>query len=1111
MKRKFTLLIAAFALLTMIVQPGKAWGQSEVTWTASEQGYENAGAVTDFTIDDHITGVFDIGSGTNAPKYYNTGTGVRTYGGNTITINASRATMTRIEFTYTQKSKAVTADDGEFDDSNPGVWTGINGTSVTFSVETGSGHNRVSSIKVTYVPAGGGDTPSISASNVNIAYDATSGEIEYTINNPAQDGNLTADLAQCTWIQNADVDDDKVTIYCDSNQNASARTDVVTLVYTYNTTETVTKNVSVTQAGNPDVYMTISEVRAQGTGSVVTKGIVTSCAGTTGYIQDNDAAICVYGTSSLTVGDEIIVSGTLSTYNGLLEITSPQVSVLSSGNTVNPELMTVAEAAASTNQGWYIRIENALVTAINDKNVTIHEDESSIVVRFNNANDISFAVNDIINLDGNIGYYNGNQIANPQNVEVQHVFIPTIIFEQDVFNLGAEQILVQQIPFNFENFEVENYESFAIQFYDVTGALAEKPEWITGAGVTGTNDTGYKVTLTVISANQGDARSTYFKVYAMVDNEAVYSNIVTINQAEYVAPTYAVLPFSFDGGRNDIANTDGLYQEGLGSDYNTSPKLKFDGDGDWLRLQFNEEPGKLTFDIKGNGSGSTPWAGTFILQTSADGETYTDHATYTELPGTKETFTITNLGSDVRYIQWIYTEKTVGNVALGNINLTQPYTPEAYDLTVEPYENLELFVFIGGDESEMALEGAGTIQVNEGDNVMLSITADEGYEISSLMVDGEEHVNDISDDYTYSFIMPSHNVTISATAVAVTPFEPTTYTLATSIESGKTYIIVGNKTIEQETSYYAMGEQKTNNRTGVAISVDGNTATVDTDKVYELVIEGPDEDGLYTIYDSRTPGYLYAASSSANNLKTQEENDDNGRWAITFNEEGYAEVIATESSNRNDIRFNYNNGSPLFSCYDATTTTQAHVYIYVKEEGISTQTLALAAGTNWVSFNVETNIDDLKAALVAALPGTNITIQSQTQKATYNGSRWTGRLTSIDVANMYKIKVTAACELTLQGEKVNPAELPLTIIPGVNWIAYELEEANAPETVFAGFAVPGDYVKSQTQKKSYNGSRWTGRLNSLEPGQGYIYNSASSETRTFTYPTSGSKGATSNK
>ena len=186
----------------------------------------------------------------------------------------------------------------------------------------------------------------------------------------------------------------------------------------------------------------------------------------------------------------------------------------------------------------------------------------------------------------------------------------------------------------------------------------------------------------------------------------------------------------------------------------------------------------------------------------------------------------------------------------------------------------------------------------------------------------------------------------------------------------------------------------------------------------------------------------------------------------------------------------------------------------MKEEGISTQTLALAAGTNWVSFNVETNIDDLKAALVAALPGTNITIQSQTQKATYNPSngRWTGQLRSIDVAKMYKIKVTEACEALLQGDLVDPTEHPLTITPGANWIAYELDAANTPAAVFGGFAVPGDYVKSQLAKKQYNANgRWTGQLNSLEPGQGYVYNSASSETRTFTYPTSGSKGATSNK
>ena len=63
------------------------------------------------------------------------------------------------------------------------------------------------------------------------------------------------------------------------------------------------------------------------------------------------------------------------------------------------------------------------------------------------------------------------------------------------------------------------------------------------------------------------------------------------------------------------------------------------------------------------------------------------------------------------------------------------------------------------------------------------------------------------------------------------------------------------------------------------------------------------------------------------------------------------------------------------------------------------QVIALAAGTNWVSFNVETNLNDLKAALVEAAPGTSITIKGQTQNATYNpnNGRWTGQLrTSLD-------------------------------------------------------------------------------------------------------------------
>ena len=190
--------------------------------------------------------------------------------------------------------------------------------------------------------------------------------------------------------------------------------------------------------------MTIAEAREQGTGSVVTRGVVTSCVGTTGYIQDNTAAICVYG-ASLTVGDEILVSGTLTTYKGLLEITSPQVTVLSQNNTVTPTVKTIAEInsdyGTNTLQGMLVKIENAIVTAISGSNTTISQTigntTSTIIVR--GISDVEYDVDDVFaELTGNIGAYDAAQIANPTNVVVK----PTITTDATNSSLAVpDQIL----------------------------------------------------------------------------------------------------------------------------------------------------------------------------------------------------------------------------------------------------------------------------------------------------------------------------------------------------------------------------------------------------------------------------------------------------------------------------------------------------------------------------------------------------------------------------------------------------------------------------------------------------------------------------------------------
>lgn len=216
-------------------------------------------------------------------------------------------------------------------------------------------------------------------------------------------------------------------------------------------------------------------------------------------------------------------------------------------------------------------------------------------------------------------------------------------------------------------------------------------------------------------------------------------------------------------------------------------------------------------------------------------------------------------------------------------------------------------------------------------------------------------------------------------------------------------------------------------------------------------------------------------------------------------------------------------GERIYASCDVTETTSetgdgtpgAPVVLNFSSSTTETETVALVAGTSWVSFGVETDLDALKAALVAALPGTAITINSQRSgMTTYNATtgRWRGTLSSLDLAQSYRVTVAEACEITLEGTPVDPADHPITIKKDVNWIGFPFLEAMSLSDAFAGFAADGDIVNSQKDGMgTYNAntSRWRGTLNSngLKSGKGYTYTSTVEGDREFTYPTGSKSGA----
>ena len=524
-----------------------------------------------------------------------------------------------------------------------------------------------------YVDGTASSTPGISADNVNIAYDATSGSIEFTVTNPANDGVLTATTTD-SWLTLGTVGT-TIPFTTTANDASAERTATVTLTYTYNTSETVTKTVTITQAAAPMIYKTIPALFAAATSTATDVTIsfggwvVSAVKGNNAYLTDNQGNGLIIFASGHGFQVNDVLTGTasckLQLYRGsaeLTELTSATTGLtVTAGGTVTAQTIAI-NTLSGVNTGALVAY-----TGLTYNGTALVDGDNNAITPYTTLYSGTFENGKEYNVKGIYLQYNNTKELLPRSADD----IEEVVSTTPSITVASTQVNVEAtggngtIDVTYENIATI---AAAIQFYSATGAPMDATDydWIT-ATINADNDIEYAV-----NANTGDARTAYLKVYAL-DNDAndVYSELITITQAKYVAPPadFATLPFSFDGGRADIEDIDGLTQEGLDSDYGSSPKLKFNSAKDYVLLHFNERPGTLTFDIKGNSFSG----GTFKVQTSEDGTTYSDLETYTDL-STTQNEEFNNLGENVRFIRWIYTAKDAGNVALGNIKLEKPST-----------------------------------------------------------------------------------------------------------------------------------------------------------------------------------------------------------------------------------------------------------------------------------------------------------------------------------------------------------------------------------------------------------------------------------------------------
>ena len=243
----------------------------------------------------------------------------------------------------------------------------------------------------------------------------------------------------------------------------------------------------------------------------------------------------------------------------------------------------------------------------------------------------------------------------------------------------------------------------------------------------------------------------------------------------------------------------------------------------------------------------------------------------------------------------------------------------------------------------------GTVNVGETPSQEFTITTENTTAALTASIDDDTNyaISDIVDNKmtvtyqpqsagTHSAVLTvkageEATATVNLTGKAVQALEGT-WILVTDASS----LNVGDKIIiaAKESDVALSTTQAGNNRPEVAITKNDNTITA-TSETQVLTLQAGNKENTLALYTG--DGYLYAASSSSNYLRTETTLSDNSSWNITVAADGTATLIAQGTNTKNTLYYNKN--SKIFSCY---SSAQQPIAIYKNTNGKQLAGLAYA-------------------------------------------------------------------------------------------------------------------------------------------------------------------------
>ena len=238
------------------------------------------------------------------------------------------------------------------------------------------------------------------------------------------------------------------------------------------------------------------------------------------------------------------------------------------------------------------------------------------------------------------------------------------------------------------------------------------------------------------------------------------------------------------------------------------------------------------------------------------------------------------------------------------------------------------------------------LTLKEGEEEEISATANSGAVVSFTSSDSS--VATVDDEGVITAVAPgTATITASAAATGIyTAAEPVTCTVTvvpagTPQPTGVTgwyrvedvaWLSEGDQVVIVASDFnYAMSDvQNKNNRGAAQVSkaASGDYSILRftaNDNVAIFELQKGNKNGTFAFYDPEKEGYIYAAASSSNNLKTETKLSDNSSFSVSI-DLGIASMKAQGNNTRNVLQ--YNSDNLLFSCYGSASQKDVAIYKY---------------------------------------------------------------------------------------------------------------------------------------------------------------------------------------